>query len=117
MPTETEPERICSLDIDMGQLATWTAVSKGAVKKILERSPGGLQFFPSECVRLAAGARQGLPGYNDLTGLDVSKKFQDRIMAFAPAAVVALPEPAFTPEPEDDDDGAGDDGAGDDADE
>jgi len=80
---EKEPERICTIAIGEALLQTWTAVSKGPVKAILERSRGTLSFFPSECTQLAAGARTGLPGLNDLSGIDVSQKFQDRIMSFA----------------------------------
>jgi len=82
---ETPPERIVSMPIDAGTLATWTLIAKGKVKTILERSPGGLQFFPSEADALAADALSGLPGMNDLTGIDVASKFHDRIAAYIPA--------------------------------
>ena len=81
---ETAPEQIVSLAIDAGTLQTWTAIAKGKVKTILQRSPGGLQFFPSEAADLAAGALEGLPGRNELTGIDVATKFHDRIATYIP---------------------------------
>lgn len=103
MPT-TE-ERICSLQIGANLIASWSLSATGSsnkeIRDILARSAGQLNFFPSETAKLAASAYRCLPGYNDLTGIDVAGKFRDRVLAFAPSETPTPTPPFSDPKPDD----------------
>jgi len=85
MADET-PEQIVSVAMAPDLIATWKEIATPvAIKRIVSRNPGQLNFFPSEASELAAAAQRQLPPHNDLTGIDVATKFATRIGAYIPA--------------------------------
>ncbi len=105
----TSEERICTVDMAPDLIIQWTGTATGSANKdvrdILARSPSKISFFPSEAKKLCASAQRCLPGYNDLTMIDVSAKFVARIAAFGPPDAMPAPHAEPPAEPDGQDEG------------